>query len=238
MKQHINILREFSVPLICGVVLAIVWANIDPTGYLRFISTPLVGTLSLHFISNDIFMVLFFGIAAVEITQSCLPGGELNPLSRAINPILGTLGGVLGPVLLYLGLNAVSGVPQLNNGLGDSDLQRISRWPGWRHAWCSVLLTAGRILSALIGGGRRCHRLGRLLRCFILIRSTRLHPYWLLLTGLGMAVAYALRRLRVYNYWPYVIVGGGPELGRSAPGSSASGLGAGLHHSLSAAPPP
>jgi hypothetical protein len=31
-----------------------------------------------------------------EITQSCLPGGALNPPRRAINPLLATLGGVLG----------------------------------------------------------------------------------------------------------------------------------------------
>jgi NhaA family Na+:H+ antiporter len=33
-------------------------------------------------------------------------------------------------------------------------------------------------------------------------------PLWLLLTGAGMAAAYGLRRLRVRNYWPYVIIGG------------------------------
>ena len=43
-------------------------------------------------------MVFFFGIAAVEIMQAVLPGGSLNPPSKAINPLMGTLGGVFGPV--------------------------------------------------------------------------------------------------------------------------------------------
>ena len=47
---------------------------------------------TLHFIVNDLFMVLFFGIAAKEITEACLPGGALNPVSKAINPLLGTIG--------------------------------------------------------------------------------------------------------------------------------------------------
>jgi len=118
MKQHMNLLREFSVPLISGVVVALVWANLAPSGYHHFNSTPIFGGLSFHFISNDIFMVLFFGIAAVEITQSCLPGGDLNPVSRAINPLMSTLGGVVGPVAVYLGLNSLFGSPELSRGWG------------------------------------------------------------------------------------------------------------------------
>ncbi|MFZ2948932.1 MAG: hypothetical protein WA003_05550 [Desulfuromonadaceae bacterium] len=65
MRHHLNMLREFSVPLLAGVVLAVVWANLDPAGYQSFNSAPFIGELSFHFISNELFMVLFFGIAAV-----------------------------------------------------------------------------------------------------------------------------------------------------------------------------
>ena len=30
MKPHINMLREFSVPLLAGVLAALLWANLDP----------------------------------------------------------------------------------------------------------------------------------------------------------------------------------------------------------------
>ena len=98
MKRHLNLLREFSIPLIGGVILALIWSNLNPEGYRYFIEKPLWWGLSFHFIANELFMVLFFAIAAVEITQSCLPGGDLNPPSKAINPLMATIGGVIGPV--------------------------------------------------------------------------------------------------------------------------------------------
>src|SRR5512138_1491141 len=118
MKHRLNLLREFSLPLLAGVVVAIIWANLDPAGYGDFNSSPFLGQLSFHFVANELFMVLFFGIAAVEITQSLLPGGDLSPISKAVNPLLGTLGGVLGPVAVYVGLNALYGAPEFLNGWG------------------------------------------------------------------------------------------------------------------------
>ncbi|MEL6184727.1 MAG: hypothetical protein AAFU79_08900, partial [Myxococcota bacterium] len=32
-KSKVQILQEFSIPLIAGVVLAVLWANVDPHGY-------------------------------------------------------------------------------------------------------------------------------------------------------------------------------------------------------------
>ena len=116
MKQRINLLREFSVPLIAGVVVALAWANAAPDQYETVIHGPLLRGLSLHFLTNDIFMVFFFAIAAAEITQSCLPGGDLNPPRKALNPLLATLGGVIGPVTVYLVLNRWFGSPALTNG--------------------------------------------------------------------------------------------------------------------------
>ena len=118
MKQRHNFLREFSVPLLAGVVIAVIWANMDPAGYQVFNNSPFIGGLTFHFISNELFMVLFFGIAAVEITQSFLPGGDLNPVSKAVNPLIGTAGGIIGPILVYLVLNALYGTGELRNGWG------------------------------------------------------------------------------------------------------------------------
>ena len=46
-------------------------------------------------------MVFFFGIAAKEVTESCLPGGSLNPPKKALAPLVATVGGVSGPVAVY-----------------------------------------------------------------------------------------------------------------------------------------
>jgi NhaA family Na+:H+ antiporter len=76
---------EFSIPLLLGVVCALLGANLFHESYEHLVHlswggfTVLGQDLSLHFFANDIFMVFFFGIAAQEITESVLPGGSLNP---------------------------------------------------------------------------------------------------------------------------------------------------------------
>jgi len=74
MKKRLNLLREFSVPLLVGVLAALGWVNRAPESYNRFLHGQFLGPISFHFLTNDIFMVFFFGIAAVEIAQSLLPG--------------------------------------------------------------------------------------------------------------------------------------------------------------------
>ncbi|ABL00585.1 Na+/H+ antiporter NhaA [Pelobacter propionicus] len=206
MKKHLNLLREFSVPLVAGVVVALFWANLDPAGYRAFDSTPFWGSLSFHFISNELFMTLFFGIAAVEITQSCMPGGDLNPISRAVNPLFGTLGGVLGPVLVYLGLNALVGLPELRNGWGIPTATDIAL------AWLAARMVFGPghpAVSYLLLLAVADDAIG--LAIIALFYPDPNHPVvaaWLLLTLLGMLVAWGLGRRRVRSYWPYILLGG------------------------------
>jgi NhaA family Na+:H+ antiporter len=112
-KGFTNFLQEFSIPLIVGVLAGLVYANVDYANYHHLVdyqlgSAEILGhKMTVHYLINDIFMVFFFGIAAKEITESVLPGGDLNPPSKAINPLLGTIGGVVGPVAVYLLLTNV-----------------------------------------------------------------------------------------------------------------------------------
>jgi len=207
VKRRLQLLREFSIPLICGVVLAVFWANIDPAGYHRFSDTPLAGALSFHFIANDIFMVLFFGIAAVEITQSCLPGGDLNPFSRAVNPLLATVGGVVGPALTYTLLNILFGTPELSHGWGIPTATDIAL------AWLAARLVFGDAhpaVSFLLLLAVADDAIGLAIIAFFY--PDPLHPVelgWLFLILAGMGAAYGMRRLQVRSYWPYIIWGGG-----------------------------
>jgi NhaA family Na+:H+ antiporter len=206
MKKHLNLLREFSVPLVAGVVVALVWANMDPAGYHAFDSEPFWGGLSFHFITNELFMTLFFGIAAVEITQSCLPGGDLNPPSRAVNPLLGTLGGVVGPVLVYLGLNSLVGGAELRNGWGIPTATDIAL------AWLAARMVFGPghpAVSYLLLLAVADDAIGlAIIAIFYPDPNHPVVPAWLLLTSLGMLVAWGLRRIRVNSYWPYLLLGG------------------------------
>lgn len=206
MQRHINLLREFSIPLISGVVVALVWSNLIPESYRHFDHDPLIGGLSFHFLTNDIFMVLFFGIAAAEITQSCLPGGDLHPINKAINPLLATLGGVIGPVLVYLGLNALIGDPSLNRGWGIPTATDIAlAWLvarivfGDSHPAISFLLLLA-IADDAIGLA--------IIAIFYPDPAHPAQPFWLLSTAAGMGIAYALRCFDVRGYWPYLLAGG------------------------------
>jgi NhaA family Na+:H+ antiporter len=206
VQRHINLLREFSIPLISGVVVALVWSNLFPDSYVHFDHDPLVGGLSFHFLTNDIFMVLFFGIAAAEITQSCLPGGDLHPITRAINPLMATVGGIVGPVLVYLGLNLLVGEPGFSRGWGIPTATDIAlAWLvarlvfGDRHPAISFLLLLA-IADDAIGLA--------IIAIFYPDPAHPAQPLWLFLTAAGMGIAYALRRLDVRGYWPYLLAGG------------------------------
>ncbi|ABB31329.1 sodium/proton antiporter family protein [Geobacter metallireducens GS-15] len=207
MRKPINLLREFSVPLIAGVITALAWANLDPRGYDALIHQPSFGGVSLHFLVNELFMVLFFGIAAAEITQSCLPGGDLNPPRKAVNPLLATLGGVIGPVLVYLSLNAVIGDPTLTKGWGIPTATDIAL------AWLVARLVFGAghpAVSFLLLLAVADDAIG--LAIIAVFYPDPVHPtepMWLFLTVAGIVAAYILRGARAKSYWPYVLVGGG-----------------------------
>lgn len=206
MQRTINLFREYSVPLISGVLIAVLWANISPEAYQNFIYKDLIFGKNLYFLVNDIFMVFFFAIAGVEIVQSVMPGGDLNPVKKAINPLFGTLGGVLGPVAVYLILNAIIGSPELTKGWGIPTATDIAL------AWLVARVVFGEahpavkflLLLAIVDDG-----IG--LMIIAIFYPDPLHPTqpaWLLLVVLAMAVAFVLRKMNVKSYWPYIVVAG------------------------------
>lgn len=222
-RKSLNFLTEFSVPLLAGVVAALIWANIDLHSYHAFIETPFFSDLyiygkdinklfghpiTFHFLMNDIFMVFFFGIAAVEITQAVMPGGSLNPISRAINPLLGTIGGVVGPAGVYFLLCMAFQTDQaIYNGWGIPTATDIAlAWLvarfifGNRHPAVSFLLLLA-VADDAIGLG--------IIAVFYPDPAHPVELQYLLLTLLGMGVAFALSRMKVRNFWLYIILGGG-----------------------------
>lgn len=204
--MQLSLLREFSLPLVAGVIAALAWANLAPQQYHHFLHDPLLAGLSLHFVTNDLFMAFFFGIAAVEITQSCLPGGDLHPLRRVVNPLVATVGGVVGPALLYLLLNATFGDPSLARGWGIPTATDIAL------AWLAARFIFGKghpAISFLLLLAIADDALGLLIIAVFYGDPVRpAEPAWLLLVALAMAICYLLRARRVLNYWPYLLLGG------------------------------
>lgn len=199
-------IREYSIPLISGVLVALLWANLDYHSYHGLVYHKLFGNIDLHFLVNDIFMVFFFGLAAVEITTSVLPGGSLNPVKKAITPLWATLGGVIGPIAVFFILNAAIGSPEFSRGWGIPAATDIAlAWLlarmifGAGHPAVSFLLLLA-IVDDAIGLG--------IIAIFYPDPYNPVQPVWLLVTLAGMGLAYGLRRYRVKSYWPYVFGGG------------------------------
>lgn len=127
-----------SVLLLVGALLGLIWANIDPVGYRHFAEYPLwfndiAGlhygawadaygegydshgsgdadrVLSLRSLVNDGLMALFFAVAAKEVWEAViLRNGALRG-RKAATPLVAMLGGVIGPVVIYLGLAMLMG---------------------------------------------------------------------------------------------------------------------------------
>ena len=154
-------------------------------------------------------MVFFFGIAAVEITQSCLPGGDLNPLKKAINPLMATLGGVLGPVLVYFTLNYFTGSAVFIKGWGIPTATDIAL------AWLVARLVFGNnhpVIAFLLLLAIADDAIGlAIIAIFYPNPSFPVEPAWLILTVAAMLAAYMLRRYKCKNYWVYLLLGGVPS---------------------------
>ena len=231
-SQIVSFVQEYSLPLIVGVITALVWANIDFPSYYKVVEFdfwnfgkgPFLDDghghdlndfyifgkhITVHFLINEIFMVFFFGIAAKEITESVLPGGALNPLPKAINPLMGTLGGVFGPVGLFFLLAF------LFYG-GSDDFGVVSN--GWAIPTATDIALAWLVARVIFGNRHPAVNFLLLLAVaddaiglviIAVFYSENVQPLWLLLTAGGMAAAYLFRRLGV-TWWPvYILIAGG-----------------------------
>ncbi len=206
VKKRITLLREYSVPLLAGVALAMLWANAAPDSYRDFLHGRVGGGLGVEFLANDVFMVFFFALAAVEITRSFLPGGALHSLKHAVNTLIATAGGVVGPAFVYLALNTVIGAPELQPGWGIPTATDIA------FAWLAARMIFGSshpAVSFLLLLAVADDAIGLvIIAVFYPDPHLTIAPMWLLMTGAGIVAAYILRVLRVRSYWPYILAGG------------------------------
>ncbi len=219
-KKSIYFLQEFSIPLIVGVILALIWANTNIESYHAFFNTQLTAfkllghEITLHFLINDIFMVFFFGIAAVEITRAIIPGGSLYPISKAINPLYGTAGGVIGPVAVFFflcyswpmtDLLERSSFSEVMNGWGipaATDIALawlVARVVFGKHPAVSYLLLLA-VADDAIGLA--------IIAIFYPAPNYSVEAGYLILNLLAMLIAFLLRKYHVQNFIPYIAIAG------------------------------
>jgi len=211
-KQIVRILQEFSLPLLIGVIGGLLAANMAPEWYAHYFGDH-HGTLP--FIINNIFMAFFFGIAAKEITEAALPGGSLNPMKKAMNPLFATLGGVFGPIAVFFA------VVYFQLGAGEypgADPDLVMK--GWGIPTATDIALAWLVARAVFGPGHPAINFLLLLAIaddaiglgiiavFYGDAENPTNPAWLGLVGVGMAVAYFLRRANVTRWQVYIFIAG------------------------------
>lgn len=193
----------------------------DHGPFVLFGASILGHPLTLNFLINDIFMVFFFGIAAKEITEAALPGGSLNPPKKAINPLIATLGGVAGPVaafFLFTMLAQQAGTypgPFADEAGGMSVVNK-----GWGIPTATDIALAWLCARAVFGKGHPAINFLLLLAVaddaiglaiiaiFYGDPANPAAPEYLVLVVVGMAIAFAMRKLKIRSWIPYILIAG------------------------------
>ena len=201
--------QDYSLPLIIGIVVSLIWANISYDSYRCFVETPWFGTehISLHFLIKEVFMALFFAIAMVEIVEAVSPGGAMYPIKKAVNPLMATAGGVMGPIVVYVLLTVFLDGMEFINGWGIVTATDIAiAWLGAKLIFGPVHPAVKYLLLLAIADDA----IG-LIIIGIFYPTAAIQPMFLLLCVLGMMVAGVLRAMHVQNYLFYILLGGIPS---------------------------
>ena len=238
-----NFVTNYSLLLILGAVIALFWANMNPESYHHFVEFPLIKDffigaahygddgqiayreLTMHYLVNDLLMALFFAIAAKEVWEAViLENGSLRG-KKAATPLIATVGGMVGPIAVYLGLAAV---------LGSSTYNAVH--DGWAIPTATDIAFSYLVGRLVFGAGHPAVRFllllaiaddaGGLIILAIFYPSGELAPQWLLVSLAAAVAVFVLanwlpRYLDRGNearpnstwvrnkltFWPYLIAG-------------------------------
>jgi NhaA family Na+:H+ antiporter len=208
-----NFIVNYSMLLIGGALLALVWANIDAKSYHHFVEFVLIDdflighahvdehghvhrTLTLHYLINDVLMAFFFAIAAKEVWEAIiLKNGSLRG-KKALTPLFATAGGMFGPITVYLGIALI---------LGSDTFNAVAR--GWAIPTATDIAFSYLVGRLVFGAGHPAVRFLLLLAIAddaagliilaIFYPSGELAPEWLLLS-----LAAALGVFFFFNWLP------------------------------------
>ena len=212
-------IREYSLLLIGGALLGLIWANLAPEAYRGAIEAVLltdspVGhlhdghrTLTFHYLINDVLMALFFALAGKEVWEAvALKGGSLRG-RKALTPLIATAGGVIGPIGVYLLGAALSGqMTELGRGWAIPTATDIAFAYlvgrlvfGARHPAVAFLLLLA-IADDAVG----------LIILAIFYPTGELQPLWLVFSFAMAGAAWFL-----FNRLPRLLDGAGPQKPRA-----------------------
>lgn len=103
-----------GIVLIIATIIAMIWANSPWHEFYHYFwkndTLVQIGDLILfehpfYYVINDALMVMFFFVVGLEIKRELLVG-ELSTPKKALLPVVAAIGGVVGPVIIYMFFNA------------------------------------------------------------------------------------------------------------------------------------
>ena len=194
--------------MLLAAVVALIIANTPAyEGFLHFWHTDVgfifgekQATMSLAHIINDVFMAIFFLLVGLEVKYE-LAVGELTNIRQALLPIMGAVGGVAMPIVIYLIFNANN--PSASHGWGVPTATDIAfalgilallgnRVPGGVRVFLSTLAVADDIIAILI---------------IAIFYGQSPSPLWLMLALVVMLALIVMNRMHIYALVPYLIMG-------------------------------
>ncbi|MCY4542020.1 MAG: Na+/H+ antiporter NhaA [Rhodobacteraceae bacterium] len=215
-------ITRYSILLITGALIALIWANISPEHYHSVVEFVLIEhspighlhidalghssrTLTLHYLVNDILMAFFFAVAGKEVWEAvALKGGALRG-KKALTPLFATAGGMFGPIAIYLGLAAM---------FGSTTYSAVAN--GWAIPTATDIAFSYLIGRMVFGAGHPAVRFllllaiaddaAGLLILAVFYPSAELAPSWLLLSLAGVLAIYFL-----FNWLPLRLDRGNPN---------------------------
>ena len=199
MKKIWHLAEEYSLPLILGIFLALAWANIDYLSYQNFLHYKIGGLFDVHFVVNDIFLVLFFGLISIEIVHDLAPNGAMHPLHKALANIMAAVGGIVCPIMVFFILNLLWGNPSYSNGWAIGTATDIAVallfakfiFPKKHPAFSFLLFLA--IIDDFAGLG--------IIAVFYPNPDKPVQPMFLGLVVLAMLLSYVIKCKNVKSYW-------------------------------------
>jgi len=149
---------------------------------------------------NDGLMAVFFLLVGLEIKRELL-NGELSDRRRAALPVMGAIGGMMGPAIIYAWLNRHSP-------------ETLAGWPIPAATDIAFALGVLSLVRSRVVPGLRAFLLGLAiiddLGAIILIAvlfTAEISSQALTLAGVCIAVLALFNRFGVTRLWPYLVVG-------------------------------
>lgn len=207
IEHFLHIEAVSGVILLISATIALIWANsLWAENYANIWHTPFSISLghfqfskSLHFWINDILMTFFFLVVGMEI-RSEMHEGALSKIKQAILPVIGALGGVIIPAIIFLAFNfapiqqngwAVPTATDIAFAVGILALLGRSI-PGEVRVFLLSLAIIDDIIAVLI---------------IALFYSEGLNYWGFLTAGIGIILVLGFQRIGIGSAWSYLIPG-------------------------------